>query len=250
MTTLTTTLSPAAYLKHLLADGTRLAEAVSAADPDHPVAACPGWTARDVAVHTGAVYHHKLAILRLGRLPEKGEWATRPPDGTEPVAWFAAALEQILEVLGNLDPDAPTMTWAGEQPIWFWHRRLAQETAVHRVDAESTLGGGEPIDNDLALDGIDEVLDLFLTRHRDEQAAPGSGERVLIRTGEYAWTVRLDVDRVQVQRGPGPSDAVITADPSDLLLWLWGRRPDNVMHVEGERAAAAALRAALVTATQ
>ena len=249
MTTLTTTLSPAAYLEHLLGEGTRLAAAVRAADPDHPVAAGPGWTARDVAVHTGAVYHHKMAILRLGRLPERGEWATRPPDGADPVAWFTAALEQILEVLGKVDPDAGTMTWAGEQPTWFWHRRMAQETAVHRVDAESTLGGGEPIDNDLALDGIDEVLTVFLRSDRDA-SAPGSGERVLIRTGEHAWSVALGADRVEVERGPGPSDAVITADASDLVLWLWGRRPDEVVHVEGERAAADALRAALVTATQ
>jgi uncharacterized protein (TIGR03083 family) len=166
------------------------------------------------------------------------------------VDWFAAALEELIDVLGGLDPDAPTMTWAGQRPTWFWHRRLAQETAVHRVDVESTLGGGEPIDNDLALDGIDEVLDLFLTEHRDKQAAPGSGERVLVRTGEHAWTVRLNADRVEVERGLGPSDAVITADPSDLLLWLWGRRPDEMVHVEGERAAASALRAALLTATQ
>ncbi len=250
MTTLTTTLSPAAYLKHLQADGTRLAEAVRAADPDHPVPACPGWTARDVAAHTGGVFHHKLAILRLGRLPEAGEWASKPPDGVDPVDWYTAALEELLGVLGEVDPDAPTMTWAGEQPTWFWHRRLAQEAAVHRVDAESALGGGEPIDHDLALDGIDEVLELFLTKHRDEKAAPGSGERVLIRTGEHAWTVTLSPDRVAVERGPAPSDAVLTADPSDLLLWLWGRRPDEVVHVEGERAAAAALRAALVPVTQ
>ena len=247
-----TTLSPADYLKHLEADGTRLAEAVRDADPDHPVAACPGWTARDVAVHTGAVYNHKLAILRLGRLPERGEWATRPPEGADPVAWFTASLEEILGVLGNVDPDAPTTTWAGEQPTRFWHRRMAQETAVHRVDAESTLGGGEPIDNDLAVDGIDEVLALFLTTRREGDAAPGSGERVLIRTGADAWSVTLGADRIEVARGPGreTSDAVITADPSDLLLWLWGRRPDEVVHIEGERVAAATLRTALVTATQ
>ena len=100
-----TTLSPADYLMHLRADGTRLAEAVRDADPDHPVAACPGWTARDVAVHTGAVYNHKLAILRLGRLPEKGEWSSRPPDGADLVAWLTASLEEILGVLGTVDPD-------------------------------------------------------------------------------------------------------------------------------------------------
>jgi len=249
MTTLTTTLSPVAYLKHLTSDGARLAEAVRAADPASPVAGCPGWTARDVAIHTGAVYHHKLAILRLGRQPAKGEWASRPPEGSDPVDWFLAALEEIIGLLGGLDPAAPTMTWAGEQPTWFWHRRMAQETAVHRVDAESALDGGEPIDHDLALDGIDEVLDVFLT-HRADPSARGSGERLLVRTGGYAWTVALGTAGVVVERGPGPSDAVLTADPSDLLLWLWGRRPDTAVHVEGDGVAAAALRRALAAATQ
>ena len=250
MTTLTTTLSPAAYLRHLRTEGSRLANAVRTGNPQNPVAGCPGWTAHYVAVHAGAVYHHKLAILRLGRQPEEGEWALGPPDGTDPVDWFTAALEELVGELSRLDPDAPTMTWHGEQPTWFWHRRMAQETAVHRVDAESALGGGEPIDNELALDGIDEVLNVFLADRWRQGSSPGSGERVLIRTGEHAWHIALGPERVEVEHRPGSSDAVVTADPSDLLLWLWGRRPDEVVHVEGDGAAATALRAALVTATQ
>jgi uncharacterized protein (TIGR03083 family) len=249
MTTLTTTLSPAAYLRHLSADGLRLAAAVRGADPENPIAACPGWTARDVAVHTGGVYHHKLAIFRLGRRPEEGEWTQGPPEGADAVDWFTAALEEMLSALSGMDPEAPTMTWLGERPTWFWHRRMAQETAVHRVDAESALGGGEPIDNDLALDGIDEVLDVFLAG-KAQAGSAGSGEQVLVRTGEHAWHVALGPDRVVVEHGPGPSGAVVTADSSDLLLWLWGRRPDDVVHVEGDKAAVAALRGALVSTTQ
>src|SRR5262249_9741619 len=43
-------------------------------------------------------------------------------------------------------------------PARFWHRRAAQETAVHRFDAQFAAGDAKPIDADLALDGIDEHL--------------------------------------------------------------------------------------------
>ena len=62
-------------------------------------------------------------------------------------------------------PESPAFTWYGpDQTVGFWIRRMAQETVIHRVDAE--LGAGvasiAPIPADLAHDGIDEFLVAFV----------------------------------------------------------------------------------------
>ena len=44
--------------------------------------------------------------------------------------------------------------------------------------------------------------------------------------------------------------SVQAGEPSQLLLWLWGRSPDAAVGVEGDVQTARALRERLVTATQ
>ena len=57
-------------------------------------------------------------------------------------------------------PEEQAYTWySPDQRVGFWIRRMAQETVIHRVDAE--LADGEllaAIPADLAADGIDELL--------------------------------------------------------------------------------------------
>ena len=45
----------------------------------------------------------------------------------------------------RFDPAAPSWTWwPDDQTAGFWLRRMAQETAVHRVDVELPLGATTP----------------------------------------------------------------------------------------------------------
>src|SRR5207302_736340 len=44
----------------------------------------------------------------------------------------------------------------------FWYRRQAQETMIHRYDAERTFGQPAPFSTDMAVDGIDEALSTLL----------------------------------------------------------------------------------------
>ena len=61
---------------------------------------------------------------------------------------------------------------------------------------------------------------------------------VAVRTGEHIWRLTLTADDVDLSREPGPADAVVSGEPSELLLWLWGRRPDTAVHARGRRRAA------------
>jgi uncharacterized protein (TIGR03083 family) len=246
-------LAPSAYLEHLRTDGERLAEA--ATDLDAAIAVCPGWTVRDAVEHTAEVYSHKLAVLRLGRWPKRDEWMHEPPPGTDSLGWYRAQLTELAGELARLGPDAPSANWVPAEPqtTGFWFRRMAQETAVHRVDVESARDTPAPVADDLAVDGIDEVLLIMLAGEWSEVSdGPGSGETVAVRTGDHVWRTRLDGQQVAVDVDEGgalQADAVVSGEPSELLLWLWGRRPDAAVHVEGSTDAARVLRQCLERVT-
>ena len=71
-----------------------------------------------------------------------------------------------------------------------------------------------------------------------------------MRTGDHIWRLTLTPDAVDVAREPGPADAVVSGEPSELYLWLWGRRPDSAVVLEGDPDLLAGLRARLHVVTQ
>jgi uncharacterized protein (TIGR03083 family) len=245
-------MTPERFLDLLASDATLLADTADAIDLDAPVPTCPGWAARDAVDHTAAVYHHKIACMQLGRRPDEDEYTQHPAPGQGSVEFYREALAALLEELVRRGPAAPSYTWwPADQTVGFWYRRMAQETAVHRVDVQSVTGDVTHIDDDLALDGVDEVLTRFLAGDwAEEPVEDASGSTVAIRTGEHLWRVTLDQEEVALTEGPGPSHATVSGEPSELLLWLWGRRPLSAVTVEGDGAVIAELRERLSLATQ
>ena len=57
---------PHRYLDLIQSDAQRIAALAPGALP-LPVPGCPGWDVAEVVRHTGSVYNHKVAIMRLGR---------------------------------------------------------------------------------------------------------------------------------------------------------------------------------------
>jgi uncharacterized protein (TIGR03083 family) len=209
------------YVEHVKDDGTRLADA--AADRlTEPVPSCPGWSVADLVSHVAEVYEHKIACTNLRRMPEP--W---PPDwaGRDPITWLADAHARLLRMFAESGPDTPSATWwPPDQTVGFWARRMAHETAVHRVDAGLAVGRSEPIGADLAVDGVDEILRLFLSGDWSEAPdARSRGQRVTVSTGGRRWTVVLEPESVAVSDGNGAADAAVDGDESDVVLWLWGR---------------------------
>lgn len=245
-------MTPDTFLAHIRTDAARISD-LAHRGIDDPVPPCPGWSVRDVVVHTGEVYSHKVTCMRSGR-PEDDDpsWSHGPADGEDPVAWFTTRLDELTAELTTRGPDAPSYTWHDkDQTVGFWHRRMAQETVIHRIDVESAFDVITPVDHELALDGIDEVLDLFLAYQAEDvgPGGPGAGT-VAVRTGEHIWRVTLVPDDVELSREPGKADAVVSGEPSELLLWLWGRRPESAVTIEGDTGLVAALRQRLEIVTQ
>ncbi len=236
------------YLTFIRADADKLIAAAGGHLAD-PVPSCPGWTVADLVDHMGHVYLHKIESIRQQRNPEP--WPPPPYDG-DSIDWLAASTQEMLTEFTERGPDAPSYTWhEPDQTVGFWYRRMAQETAVHRVDAELAVGTVTPIDDELALDGVDELLDIHFAGDWSDLPKPELVGRVGLRAADRSWLVVLDPEEVRIEPFTGAgADAVVTGDPSDLLLWLWGRLPVESVQIEGDAAAVDRLRQRLALATQ
>jgi uncharacterized protein (TIGR03083 family) len=263
------------FLDCLASDYTRL-RSVAGRDLAAPVPSCPGWTVTDLLRHVAEVYLHKSECIRLNDFPRP--W---PPDfsADEPVALLERAYAALVAAFERHGPGDPARTWyEPDQTVGFWIRRMAQESVIHRVDAELALAEPiAPIPADLAIDGVTEVLDLFLsygTRTWVEEFGPllrdTLGYRVLLRAGGSSWLVSTSPQGVEVRAAGAaepvgatvvaepvdatvvaePVDATVVAEPDSLLLWLWARVGDEAVSIEGTDKAIIELRRLLVAATQ
>jgi len=165
---------------------------------------------------------------------------------------FKEGLPRLLDMFEANEASSRSATWwPADQTVGFWARRMAHETAVHRVDAELARGAATPVDASLAADGVDEILHIMLAGDWSEDADDAmTGQRVAIETGGRAWQVVLDREAMTVLDGDGTADATLSGSPSDVLLWLWGREPDDRVEMSGDQEAHRLMRTRLVMATQ
>lgn len=206
----------------------------------------------DLAGHVADVYLHKTECITQGVEPEP--W---PPAGLaeeaakDVVALLDRAYAALTHELDTRPADAPTGGWYGpDKTVGFWIRRMAQETVIHRIDAELAAGVPQaPVPQDLAVDGIDEFLVVFLaygTTEWNEYAQPvlqgTEGDTVRLSTQGGAWLVSPKADGVHVAANGGAAGAEVTADPADLLRWVWGRADDHAVTITGDTEQVARLR--------
>ncbi len=216
-------------------EGTALAQAAEVAS-DADIPSCPGWDMAALLGHTGSVHRWAAEIVRTGDRVSR-RTLPAPPDGAEArIMWFRTGVDELTAELARHDPDAEVWTFApsGEQRVWWWCRRQAAETAVHRWDAENGVHladrGAPPgaIADQLAVAGVDEYLIDFLPPAAEAAGVDLSGSLHLHATDEGVdgeWAIDLDARPVTSRREHVKADTAIRGPVSDLLLWLWNRLP-------------------------
>jgi uncharacterized protein (TIGR03083 family) len=230
------------YLEHVEADAARLAE-VARTGLDTAVPSCPGWTVDSVVRHVAQVYDHKVEVLRLGALPDP--W---PPDfsGNDSLEWYDAARSAIVTALEKAGTDLETWTFnPRDTTSGFWYRRMAHETTVHRIDVEQAHGAVTPIDPDLALDGIDEVLypNLGGPWWEEGDTTYPIDATLRITAAGRSWTIHADATSVDVRQGSeGEVAAEIFGEAASVYLWLWGRAGDDAVQTVGDEEVVRAFR--------
>lgn len=231
----------AEFIETLRDEGRLFADAAERADADAPVPGCPGWLVRDLVIHLGRVHRWATAFVAEGgqrpvRLPGAPEL-----DDQALVPWLREGHGRLVGTLSAAPPDLSCWTFLpATSPPAFWARRQAHETAVHRVDAESALGGPlSPVRPAFAADGIDELLRGF--HGRGNSPVRTESPRVLrIRPTDVpgtAWTVHLSDGPPRTERTAevrGAVDCEYEGLAADLYLVLWNRLPVEAVRVTGD----------------
>ena len=217
------------YRERMEKDFSRLLELTRSAELTTRVPACPDWDIEQLARHTALVYLQKAETIRTGAKPQ-GSWVPEEILQLGPVEILETCYERITAEFDAHRPTDPAESWVAEdQTVGFWIRRLTHETAIHRYDLEAALGDPQPIETDLAIDGIDEVLTVMFERGRSAQSAEataGVTGNLVLESGGKAWSVLLLPHDVEISSAAGSSpDAIIKGEPNEILLWLWGREP-------------------------
>jgi len=231
-------------------EGAALGDA-AAVDMGAAVPAAPGWDVTELLRHVGQIHARTSVILRTGTMERpsraNGMLPEPPTDGV--LDWYRSTLAELVVDLRAIDdPERPVYSFApGHRRAGFWPRRMAQETTIHRVDAEQATGGPvTPIDPAIAVDGIDEIFTVFVPA-LGAGRSPGDGRTVHLHATDVPgeWLIRFD-DAISVESGHAKGDAAVRGPAGELLLWLWGRRSLDGLDVFGDLDAAGSLRAITV----
>lgn len=206
-------------------EGEAFAKACSA-DLTAAIPSCPGWDTSKLMNHLGRV--HRWAAEAVA--DEKGEAPKGFPPSPDAVSveWYLHELNSLIDSLQSVDLEAARWTFSpAHHQAWFWLRRQALETAIHRWDAQDADSKEpSPIESALAVEGIEEYLVVFAPMSIG-RAQPGFdlGGTLHLHAADHdgEWLLTTRESQLSVERTHQKATAAIQAPASDLFLWLWGR---------------------------
>jgi uncharacterized protein (TIGR03083 family) len=203
------------------------------------VPGCPDWTLDDLVYHISGVQRFWSVVVTRADLSgppgpdQRGE--TEPPGDL--LDWFAASTRLLLDALRAAGPDSPAWAWwsASGAPLTAGAvaRHQVQEAAVHALDAQESIGKGEPLPAAVAVDGVAEFVEVGLG---SRGAWPGRPARLaLVATEGPAWTVDLTPAGARLDpAAAGDPVTTVHASASELVLALYGRVPFTDLRVDGD----------------
>ncbi len=205
------------------------------------VPSCPEWDVAALLTHQGMVHRWAAANVRGEsdhRTQDSEDAAAAAPDL---LAWFDQGARELTETLIKASDDLEAMVFLMNPPParLFWARRQAHETTIHSVDAQAAalcrlpLPAETMINDELAADGIDELLRGFLPRSKSKLRST-SPYVIEIRATDAGlhWQVAVSEQPPSSLRGTAwPPDAVISGTALELYLGLWNRIRD--LNAEG-----------------
>ncbi|MHA5052839.1 maleylpyruvate isomerase family mycothiol-dependent enzyme [Streptomyces sp. SD15] len=227
----------------------------SGADLSATVPTCPDWSLEQLVRHTGGALRWAELMVRTRTqepIPEAEVPRVGGPEAEgDPAAldvWLAETGETLVGTLREAGPDAKVWSWAGVLTSGFWARRMTHELAIHRADA--TLAAGLPYDvaPDVAVDAIDEWLEIieFVQRTQPHDAATelrGPGRSIHLHATDVGpelnaeWVVELTEKGVVWRRGHEKAAVALRGPLIDVLLGFYRRLPldGGGLEVLGER---------------
>lgn len=233
-------MEPNEHLVALARDGVAFGDSCQVAGLSTSIKSCPGWRVADLVWHLTEVHHFWRTIVAEQHSTWEGyERPPRPADHAL-LSDYESGLTTLLSTLTSIDPAQANWTWSSDHSAGFVIRRMAQETAVHRWDADQAAGSPLAIEATLASDGIDEFLAHFIADVRADAPSVGGSVHLHCTDVPGEWTVRpTEAGGMNVIREHAKGDAAMRGTASDLLLALWRRVDLSVIDVVGDAAVAA-----------
>lgn len=237
--------APMGYDRHcaeIAVQADLLRSSLGDADLTTPVPSCPGWNLGQLLRHLGGAHRWAETIVRTrATQPPSDEdfrdlsgYTDRDPDVLG--AWLAEGAAQLADTLRAAGPDAQMWTAVPGETAAFWARRFAHETVVHRADAVLALGAEFTVDEDVALDAVDEWMQLgslpmMFEFHPEMRALLGPGRTLHLHASDTApetgaeWLVDLTGDSITWRRAHEEAAVTVRGPLTDLLLVVYRRRP-------------------------
>lgn len=202
-------------------------------DPSARIEHCPDWDASGLVDHIAGVWSFMAAQIEAAS-PDK-------PTGPDPDDPSTASdrLSRLVALLASVEPATPCWNWCpkeGRTASWMV-RRMAHENNIHRWDAENAVGDPDPLDADLAHDGVNEILDVSW-RHLPSGPVgdyPSSTLHLHRTDGDGEWLLSSAGGQLVVGHEHAKGDAAARGTASDLNLLVWGRRQPT-LEVFGDEA--------------
>ncbi len=223
---------------------------IAGADLTTPVGSCPGWNLVQLMRHLGGAHRWVETIVRTRATQPPSDQLVRDvsaePDEDPAVldAWLAEGAGQLAVTLRAAGPDAQVWTPVpGETAAGFFARRLAHETVIHRADATLAVGAQFTVDEEVAVDAVDEWMELGALRMMFEfrparRELLGAGRTIHLHATDTAperaaeWVIDLTGDVIVWRRAHERSAVAIRGPLTDLLLIVYRRRPARSEGVE------------------
>ncbi|MFW6690126.1 maleylpyruvate isomerase family mycothiol-dependent enzyme [Streptomyces sp. MAR4 CNX-425] len=234
------------YPAEVVAQTGLLRRTVRAADPGTRVPTCPDWDLGELAVHVGGAHRWAAELVRTRATEELADEAVpgfTGPDRRTAAGldrWLAEGAELLAAQLRAAGPDAGVWTWADEQRAAFWARRMTHETVVHRADAEGAAGVEFAVDADVAVDAIDEWLEILEFAQRG-----GDADLAALRAPEFAgsgihlhatdtppeagaeWLIELGPEGFTWRRAHAKAAVALRGPVADVLRVFYRRLPQD-----------------------
>ncbi len=204
---------------------------------DVAVPTCPDWTVRRLIGHQGMVHRWAAATLSGRRVESVEAVEKQGRSSPDPVDWLRDGAIGVVHAITEAPDDVRTIVFLNDAPgpRAFWARRQCHETTIHAVDALAAALGRYPVaadtwvDEDLALDGIDELLAGFLTRNKSRLRSDEPLSILVAPDGvDRPWLVEVSERPAVTSRGPADllasrADVIVTGSPVAVYLSLWNR---------------------------
>jgi uncharacterized protein (TIGR03083 family) len=218
------------------------AAVASAPSLDVQVPTCPEWTLFDLVEHLGEGRRAWAATVAAGpgaSAKSSSDGSAAPRDRDALLAWLAESTQQLLDTLREAGPDRGCWTWWGDsqspQTSGAVARHQLQQMAVHTYDAQITLGAPQSLQDEVALDGVDEFLSTCVAT---TTAWPHEPAVIDYHDVEgRSWRISLAADGARSTRIDKPgaaADASLRGTAGELVLFFYGRIPMSSLKLDGD----------------